>query len=200
MVARVIHERADLVLAPGDDGLETRQLLVGVTGGVRVHWRAVHRDRRQIDQPPTAAQGQYLHEQLGQRVAVTLDEPRDGGMVHSAVRGDDPASEIVPAGPLDAARGTYALAVAVEDQRHQGGRRVGTTALPVGTIAVLEGREIEPLNHLKHSPAQVPWRQPLPGILRHLKITFAVTQQEVLPHRPRLQRPRNDWNRTSNSS
>ncbi len=184
MVARVVHERADLVLAPGDDGFETRQLLVGVTGRVRVHWRAVHRDRRKIDQPSTTAKGQHLHEQLAQRVVVTLDEPGDGGMVHCAVRGDDPAAEIVPAGPLDAPRGAYALAVAVEDQRDQGCWRVGAAALPVSTVAVLEGRKIELLDHIEHFPTQVPWRQPLPGTPRHLEITFAVARQETPPTGP----------------
>jgi hypothetical protein len=67
-------------------------------------------------QPSPDAKRQDLHEQRLQTLAVTAQEPRDGGMVNLLIACDDPAAHIIEAGRLDLARRAHALAVAVQHQ------------------------------------------------------------------------------------
>jgi hypothetical protein len=60
-----------------------------------------------------------LHEQRLQSFAVTTQETRDGDMVDTLVTGDDPATHVIEAGRLDPARGTDAVAIAVQHQTQQ---------------------------------------------------------------------------------
>jgi hypothetical protein len=94
-------------------------------------------------------------------------------VVHSPVRGDDPAAHVVPASLLDATGGRHSLAVAVQEQRDQARGRVGHTSPPVVTVAVLEHRQVKQLDDFEHLPAQVLGRQPLQHILRPVLASWA---------------------------
>jgi hypothetical protein len=90
-----------------------------IATGVGIDLGPVDRDQLDARQPRLRAQAQDLTEQAGQRMLVTLDEPRDGGVVGLLLGGDHPISDVLLARALDRPRGPHPTRVGVEHQGHQ---------------------------------------------------------------------------------
>ena len=87
--------------------------------GVGVQLRAVERHHADPQQPRLGAQPQHLDEQSRQRLLVRLAEPADGRMVRRLIGGQYSEGDILATAPLDPPAGALAVAVGLQQQRHQ---------------------------------------------------------------------------------
>jgi len=83
-----------------DAHVELLQRAAGRLGGAGLHLRAVAGHQVDGHQALPGADGQYLHEQAGERVLAAADEAGDGGVADGLVPGDHPAAHVIEAGHL----------------------------------------------------------------------------------------------------
>jgi hypothetical protein len=147
-----------------------------------VNLRAVDRDDADANHARFGAQLEHAAEQLGQRVLVALDKPRDRRVIRRAIRRDHPKRHIVLAGALDRTRRPRPPRVAIEHQRDHHRRVIGRAAVTVVPVGAVERRQIKLGDGVDHKPRQMPLGQPVTDVGRQQKRLLAVTTDEVLRH------------------
>jgi len=96
-----------------------------VFGGIGFDLGAVKGNVAQAHQTSLLAQPQNLHKQSRQRIEMNEAEIAEPAVVRLLVAGEHPEGGILPAGPLDQARGWDADAVGVQEQQHHHPRLIG---------------------------------------------------------------------------
>ncbi len=89
-----------------------------VFGGIGLDLGAIQSHVAQAHQARLLAQPQHLHKQALEGIEVAAAELADPAVVGLPVAGEHPEGGILPAGPLDPARGWYADALGVQEQHH----------------------------------------------------------------------------------
>ena len=151
---------------------------------------AVDGDHPRVDQTGIRTQRQNLAEEAGERILMTLAEPRDRRVVGNLVSGDNAEGHVFLARPLDRARRPDPARVRVEQQRDHHRwleRRPAVPVLPVGGV---ERAQVHLRHRVEHEPRKVRLRQPVADVGRQQKRLLAVGRKEVLAHaRNRLNPP-----------
>ena len=172
-----------------------RELLVVevlVARRVRLQLRAVDGDHADLDQPAARAQRQHLAEQAGDRLLMTLDEPRDRRVIRALLGRQHPEGDVLLAGALDHPRGPDPARVRVQQQRDHHRRVIRRPAAPIDAIGRVERLEIHLADGVDDKPRQMPRRQPLADIGRHQKRLLAITRDEALAHHEMVLNPPDD--------
>jgi len=133
-----------------------------VFGGIGFDLGAVEGHVAQAQQARLLAQPQHLHKQARQCIEMNEAEITDPAVVRLLVAGEHAEGGILPAGPLDPARGGDADAVGVEQQHHHHPRLIGLdpTRIP-RLVDRIDRREIQFGGHVQQEEHQMVRWQPL---------------------------------------
>jgi hypothetical protein len=86
---------------------------------------------------------------------IASTEARDGHVVGGLVGGKDPEGEVLVQAPLDLPGGAHPDAVGVKQHAEQGLGVVGGMAVPVVAVGLVEGGEVELVDHVEDEPGEM---------------------------------------------
>jgi hypothetical protein len=161
------------------------KLLVGAVRTarrVRADLHAIDRDHPNLNQARLLTQRQHLREQLAERSVVPAAELRDRRVIRNRHRGDQLVGHVLPARPLDPARGPVPARVRVQQQRDHHRRLVGSATLTVRAIRPIERAQIHLIDSPQDRPHHVSVRHPLRQIRRQQHRLPPIASKEVLRH------------------
>jgi hypothetical protein len=101
---------------------------------------------------------------------VAGPEPSDGHVVGELVAGKHPEGEVFGQPSFDLPGGVHPYAIRIQEHAEEQLR----VAVPVAAVRLVEGREVELVDHVEDEPGGVVFRQPVPQVRREQEGLVAV--------------------------
>jgi hypothetical protein len=144
--------------------------------------RAVDGHHPCVDETGLRAQRQHLAEQAGQRLLMTLPEPRNRRVIRTLLSDHDPKGDVFLTRPLDHPRRPNPARVRVKQQPDHDRRIERRPTVSVPAVDGIKRVEIHLRDRVDHKPREVPLGQPVANIRRQEKRLLAIRRKEVLAH------------------
>jgi transposase len=184
-------EIRQLMTVPGVNVIAAAEFMAAI-GDIRRKLRPVGSNHPDARQPLLRAQRKHLAEETGNRVLVTLDEPRDRRVIRSLLRRQHPERDVLLTATLDLPRRPRPARIGVEQQRHHHRRVIGRPAAAVLPIGRIENVEVHLADGVDDKPGEVVLRQPVPDVGWHQKRLRTITRDKALGHHEMVLNPPDD--------
>jgi hypothetical protein len=157
---------------------------VGLVGGIAGQLGAIQRHRADADHAGGGAQLQGLDEEPGQRLLVAGTKAGDGHVVGGLVGGQHPEGDVLGQAAFDLAGGLNPKTVAIQQHPEQQLGVVGGMAVPVIPVRLVEGCEVELVDHVEDEPGEMLLGEPVAQVGGQQEGLVAVAAQKVVGHNP----------------